>query len=149
MNPMTARGLGLGVAVAAWTLISHLANLPVQLWPVLVGLGCFLAAGGGISGLIKSSLGTLSGAVWVVLYVAISRLLGRNEILDALLLGGAALGMVVQARFLPMLSYTGGAIAGAGVALGVMGSRVTWQGALQVAIALAIGAGLGWVSEWI
>jgi hypothetical protein len=149
MNPMTARGLGLGVAVAAWTLISHLANLPLQLWPVLVGLGCFLAAGGGISGLQKSALGSLSGVVWMILYVAISGALGRNEILDALLLGGAAVGMVMQTR-LPLLSYTAGAFAGAGTAIGVMGLRaVNWNGGIRVAIMLAIGAGLGYAAEWI
>src|SRR5919106_2383686 len=149
MNPMTARGLGLGVAVAAWTLISHLANLPLQLWPVLVGLGCFLAAGGGISGLQKSALGSLSGVVWMILYVAISGALGRNEILDALLLGGAAVGMVMQTR-LPLLSYTAGAFAGAGTAIGVMGLRaVNWNGGIPVAIMLAIRAGLGYAAEWI
>src|SRR5438445_515771 len=54
MNTMTARGLSLAVVVAVWTAISHTQNLPLSLWPVLVGLGCFLAAGGGIPGLQKS-----------------------------------------------------------------------------------------------
>jgi RsiW-degrading membrane proteinase PrsW (M82 family) len=149
MNPMTARGLGLGVAVAGWTIISHLANLPLQLWPVLVGLGCFLAAGGGISGLQKSALGMLSGVAWVILYVSVSRALGRNEIVDALLLGVAAFGMVLQNR-LPLLSFTAGAMAGAGAALGVMGMRaVTFSGGIRVVITLAVGAGLGYAAEWI
>ena len=149
MTPMTARGLGLGVAVAGWTIISHLANIPLQLWPVFVGLGCFLAAGGGISGLLKSGLGTLSGVAWMVLFVMLSRAMGRNEIVEALLLGAAAFGMVFQTR-LPLLSFTGGALAGAGTALGVMGMRtVTFSGGVKVVIALAIGAGLGYAAEWI
>src|SRR5438876_7323561 len=61
MNTMTARGLSLAVVVAVWTAISHTQNLPLSLWPVLVGLGCFLAAGGGIPGLQKSLAGVVSG----------------------------------------------------------------------------------------
>ena len=149
MNPMTARGLGLGVAVAGWTIISHLANLPFQLWPVLVGLACFLAAGGGITGLQKSALGAVSGVAWMILYVAVSRAMGRNEIIDALVLGAAAFGMVLQTR-LPLLTFTAGAMAGAGTTIGVLGMRaVTLDGGVRVALTLAIGAGLGWAAEWI
>jgi hypothetical protein len=148
MNAQTMRALSLGVVVAVWTAISHLAKVPLQLWPVLVGLGCFVAAGGGIPGLQKSIAGTVSGVVWVMLYVTVSVALGRQEILDALVLGAAVFGMVMQAQ-IPLLSFTAGAIAGAGVALGVMGVRVvTMQGGIRVAVALAIGAALGWIAEW-
>ena len=67
----------------------------------------------------------------------------------ALLLGAAMFGIVYQAR-LPLLSYTAGAIAGAGVTLGVLGMRiVTMQGGLRVAIALAVGGVLGYAAEWV
>src|SRR5881396_2188532 len=46
MNAMTARGLSLAAVVAVWTAISHFGKLPLQLWPVIVGIGCFVAAGG-------------------------------------------------------------------------------------------------------
>src|SRR6266705_557741 len=62
MNTTTARGLSLAVVVAVWTAISHTQNLPLSLWPVLVGLGCFVAAGGGMPGLQKSLAGMVSGA---------------------------------------------------------------------------------------
>jgi Protein of unknown function (DUF1097) len=146
MNTMTARGLSLAVVVAVWTAISHTQNLRLPLWPVLVGLGCFLAAGGGIPGLQKSVAGTVSGVAWMLLYVAVSRALGRQEIVDALVLGAAAFGMVFQAR-VPLLSFTAGAFAGAGIAL-AMGAR-TMQGGIRVAIVLAIGAGLGYAAEWL
>src|SRR6266849_4707804 len=81
MNTITARGLSLAAVVAIWTAISHLGRFPVQSWPVIVGLACFLAAGGGIPGLQKSIASSLSGVVWVLLYVAVSRALGRQEIL--------------------------------------------------------------------
>jgi len=149
MNTITARGLSLAAVVAIWTAISHLGRFPVQLWPVIVGLACFLAAGGGIPGLQKSIASTSSGVVWVLLYVAVSRALGRQEILDALVLGAAVFGIVLQAR-VPLLSYTPGAIAGAGVTLGALGVRsANVQGGVRVAIALAVGAVLGYAAEWL
>jgi len=54
--------------------------------------------------------------------------------------------MVLQAR-VPLLSYTAGALAGAGVALGMR--AVSIQGGVRVAIALAVGAVLGFAAERI
>jgi len=149
MNAMTARGLSLAAVVAVWTAISHFGKLPLQLWPVIVGIGCFVAAGGGIPGLQKAVAGTVSGVVWALLYVTVAGALGRQEILSALVLGAAVFGIVYQAR-IPLLSYTAGAIAGTGVAFGVLGMRiVTMPGGLRVAIALALGAVLGYAAEWL
>lgn len=149
MNAMTAKALSLGVAVALWAAISHLANLPLQLWPVIVGLACFLAAGGGIVGLTKSAAGTASGVAWAMLYVTISGAMGRQEVVDALILGLIAFGMAFQAK-LPLLTYTGGAFAGAAVSIGVMGVRtVSLQGGIRVVIALAVGMGLGYGAEYL
>lgn len=149
MNAMTARGLSLAVVVTAWTAISHFGNVPLQLWPVIVGLACFVATGGGIAGLQKSAAGAVSGVIWALLYVTVSAALGRNELVDALVLGAAVFGMVFQSR-VALLSYTAGAIAGAGVSMGVMGVRaVTVQGGIRVAIALLLGVGLGYAAEWL
>jgi hypothetical protein len=149
MDTITARALSLAVVVAIWAGISHLGRIPVQLWPVIVGLACFLAAGGGIPGLKKSIASTLSGVVCVLLYVAISKALGREEIVDALVLGAAVFAMVLQAR-VPLLSYTPGAIAGAGVTIGALGVRsANVERGMRVALALALGAVLGYVSEWL
>ena len=146
MNAMTARGLSLAAVVAVWTAVSHYGKIPLQLFPAIVGLGCFVAAGGGIPGLQKSAAGTASGVVWTLLYVSVSAALGRQQIVDALVLGAAVFGMVFQAR-VPLLSYTAGAIAGAGVA---MAARVvSVQGGIRVAIALVVGAGLGYAAEWL
>jgi len=54
--------------------------------------------------------------------------------------------MVLQAR-VPLLSYTAGAFAGAGVAMGLR--AVSVQGGVRVAIALAVGAVLGVAAERI
>ena len=144
MNPMTMRGLSLAAVVAVWTAISEMAKVNLSLWPVIVALGCSLAAGGGIPGLQRTLAATTSGVVWALVTHAVSRALGGQDLVQALVLGGAALGMVLQAR-LPLLSYTAGAFAGAGVAMGLR--AVTLQGGVRVAIALAIGAVLGFAAE--
>lgn len=149
MNPAIARALSLGLAVAVWASISHLAKLPLQLWPVIVGLACFLAAGGGISGVRKSLTGAASGVIWAMLYVTVSGALGRAPIIDALVLGAATVGLVYQAN-LPLLGYTPAAVAGAAASMGVMGVRaVTLQGGIRVLVALAIGIGLGYGAEYL
>jgi hypothetical protein len=144
MNPMTMRGASLAVVVAVWTAISEMAKVNLPLWPVIVALGCSLAAGGGIPGLQQTLAGTISGVVWALVAHAVSRALGGRDLVQALVAGAAAFGMVLQAR-VPLLSYTAGAFAGAGVAVGLR--AVTAQGGVRVAIALAIGAVLGFVAE--
>jgi hypothetical protein len=146
MNAMTARGLSLAAVVAVWTAISEIARVNLSLWPVIVALGCSLAAGGGIPGLQKTAAGTISGVIWAVLATAVSRALGGQDVVQALVLGAAAFGMVLQAQ-LPLLSYTAGAFAGAGVAMGLR--AVSIQGGIRVAIALALGAALGFAAERI
>jgi len=146
MNAMTARGLSLAAVVAVWTAISEIARVNLSLWPVIVALGCSLAAGGGIPGLQKTAAGTISGVVWALLAHWVSRALGGQDVVQALVLGAAAFGMVLQAQ-LPLLSYTAGAFAGAGVAMGLR--AVSVEGGVRVAIALAIGAALGFAAERI
>jgi hypothetical protein len=144
MNASTTKALSLGIVAAAWVVISHFGKLPLQLWPVLVGLACFVGAGGGMMGLQKSVLGSASGVVWALLYVAISRALGGNDMLDALAMGAAVFGMVFQAR-IPLLSYTAGAFLGAATAIGAR--AIALNGGIRIAIALAIGCVLGIVAE--
>jgi len=146
MNPMTMRALSLAVVVAAWTAISEMAKVNLSLWPVIVALGCSLAAGGGIPGLQRTLAGTISGVVWALVAHAVARALGGQDLVQALVLGAAAFGMVLQAR-VPLLSYTAGAFAGAGVAMGLR--AVSMQGGVRVAIALAVGAVLGVAAERI
>ncbi len=146
MNTMTTRALSLAVVVAAWTLISEMARVPLSLWPIIVALGCFLASGGGVPGLQKTVAGTASGVAWAVIAHAVAGALGRQDIVEALVLGGAVFLMVMQQR-VPLLSYTAGAVAGAGVAMGLR--AVSLQGGIRVAIALALGAVLGYVAEWL
>jgi hypothetical protein len=147
MNAMTARGLSLAAVVAVWTAISEMAKVNLSLWPVIVGLGCAVAAGGGVTGLQRTLAGTISGVGWALVAHAVSRALGGQDIVQALVLGAAVFGMVLQAQFLPILSYTAGALAGAGVAMGLR--AVTIEGGVRVAIALVLGGVLGFAAERI
>jgi Protein of unknown function (DUF1097) len=144
MNALNTKALSLALVVAVWAVVSHLGKLPLQLWPVIVGVACFVGAGGGMMGLQKSILGSASGVAWALIYASVAAALGRSDILDALVLGAAIFGMVFQAR-IPLLSYTTGAIVGAATAMAAR--AVTVNGAIRVAIALAIGCILGIVAE--
>ena len=146
MNAMTVRALSLGLLVAVWTAISHYARLPMQLWPVIVGVGLFLATDGGTRGLQNTLAGMISGVVWALIAYSVSRSLSRNNIVDALIYGAAVVGMVLQAR-VPLLSFTPAVVVGAAAAMGA-GVRAL-QGGVRVAGALAIGAGLGYAAEYI
>ena len=146
MNALTTKAASLAIVMALWAIISHLGKINLQLWPVIVGLACFVGAGSGTAGLQKSILGTLSGVVWAALYIAIAGALGRQNIVDALVLGAAIFGIVYQSR-VPLLSYTTGAIAGAATYLAMGFRTFALNGALRVAIALAIGCVLGIAAE--
>jgi uncharacterized protein DUF1097 len=146
MNAMTARGLSLAAVIAVWTAISEVARVNLSLWPVIVALACSLSAGGGVPGLQKTLAGTISGVIWALVANAVSRALGGQDLVQALVLGAAAFGMVLQTQ-VPLLSYTAGAFAGAGVAMGLR--AVSIQGGIRVAIALALGAALGFLAERI
>ena len=146
MSSSTTKALSLGIVAAVWAIISHLGKINLQLWPVFIGLGCFLGAGGGVAGLQKSLASTISGVVWAAVYIAVAAALGRQEIVDALVLGAAVFGMVYQAR-VPLLSYTTGAIVGAATYVAMNFRVFAMNGALRVVIALAIGCVLGIAAE--
>ena len=146
MSASTTKALSLGIVAALWAIISHLGKINLQLWPVFIGLACFLGAGGGVAGLQKSLASTISGVVWAAVYIAVTAALGRQEIVDALVLGAAVFGMVYQAR-VPLLSYTTGAIVGAATYVAMNFRTFAMNGALRVVIALAIGCVLGIAAE--
>jgi len=146
MSASTTKALSLAIVAAVWAAISHLLKVNLQLWPVIVGLGCFVGAGGGVMGLQKSILGTVSGVVWAALYIAVSGALGRQPLVDALVLGVAVFGTVYQARF-PLLSYTAGAMIGAATYIAMNFRVFAMTGAIRVVIALVIGCVLGIAAE--
>src|SRR5207237_2733023 len=121
------------VVVAVWTASYEVAKVHLPLWPVIVARGCALGAGGGMPGLQRTLAGTISGVVWALVAHAVARALGGQDLVQALVLGAAAFGMVLQAR-VPLLSYTAGPFAGAGVALRLR--AVGMQGGVRLASCL-------------
>jgi hypothetical protein len=146
MSASTTKALSLAVVAAVYAALSHLLKINLQLWPVIVGLGCFVGTGGGMTGLQKSILGTVAGCAWAAVYIAVSTALGRQQIVDALVLGAAVFGIVYQARF-PLLSYTAGAIMGGATYLAMGFRTFVMTPSLRVVIALAIGCVLGIAAE--
>ncbi len=113
MNTMTARALMVGVLIAIWAWLASVARLNVSMWAGVVALGCFFASGGGVAGLQKTIVATVSGVVWVLIAEAVS--------------------------------FTAGAFAGAGVALG-LGVNTGYE-AVRAGVALAMGAVVGFAAE--
>jgi hypothetical protein len=144
MNTMTTRALIVGLLVAVLTWVAGAARLHVSMWAGFVALGCYFAAGGGVTGLQKTVVATLSGVVWVLIAQAVRVAIGGGSIVAALVLGATAAVLALQSR-LPLLSFTAGAFAGAGVAYGL--GVTTLQGGLRAAIALVVGALLGFAAE--
>ena len=146
MSAPTTKALSLAIVAAVYAALSHLLKINLQLWPVIVGLGCFIGTGGGVPGLQKSVLGTMSGCAWAAIYIAVSTALGRQAIVDALVLGAAVFGIVYQAR-VPLLSYTAGTIIGAATYLAMGFKTFVLTPSLRVVIALVIGCALGIAAE--
>src|SRR3989440_11043187 len=71
MNTMTARALMVGVLIAIWAWLASVARLNVSMWAGVVALGCFYASGGGVAGLQKTIVATVSGVVWVLIAEAV------------------------------------------------------------------------------
>jgi len=146
MNVTTARALFVGLLVAVWVWVSGMAKLNRPLWAPIVALGCYFAAGGGVSGLQKCLFVTTAGVVWVLVTEAIIVAVGGTRIVTALLWGAMACAIMFTAR-VPLLSFTAGTFAATGVALGLRVNTVN-EG-IRAAIALAIGALLGFLAERI
>ena len=144
MNASTARALFVGLLIAVWVWLTGQARLRVEVWPGLVALGCYFAAGGGVSGLQKTVIGTLSGVAWVLVADAVRVAVGGTSIVAALIAGAMAVGIILASR-VPFLGFVAGAFAGAGVAWGK--GVNTLQEGIQVGIALVVGALVGFVAE--
>ena len=145
MDLLLALGISIGVLIAGWTYVA-LGPGALPVWAGIVAWGCFFAAGGKTSGLMKTVASNLSGVLWAfVALQAATRLGGGTEVLSAAV-GVAALIMVLQSK-VPALSFIPGAFLGAATAVSVVvGANGTWT---KTVIALVIGAVLGYLSEML
>jgi hypothetical protein len=145
MDVLVALAISIGVLIAAWTYVAlGVAALPV--WAGIVAWGSFFAAGGKTSGLSKTIAANLSGVLWAFLALTAWKSFGGGVPVLSILVGVAALFMVLQAK-LPALSFIPGAFLGAATAVSVVvGADGSWT---KTIIALIVGALLGYLSEML
>lgn len=149
MDVLVALAISIGILIAAWTYVAlGVAALPV--WAGIIAWGCFFAAGGKTTGLTKTIASNLSGVVWAFLALEASRRFGGGLPVLSILVGVAALFMVLQSK-IAALSFIPGAFLGAATAVSVVVGAGTsfphpW---VKTIIALVAGAVLGYVSEML
>src|SRR5215207_10847770 len=126
MDALLALGLAIGVLIAGWTYLAvGVAALPV--WAGIVAWGCFFAAGGKTEGLVKTIASNLSGVLWAFLALTAWNRFGGGVPVLAVLVGIAAVGMVLQAK-IPTLGFIPGAFLGAATAVSVVvGASGSWS----------------------
>jgi hypothetical protein len=147
MDVLVALAISIGILIAGWTYVAlGVAALPV--WAGIVAWGCFFAAGGKTAGLTKTLAANLSGVVWAFLALTAWNSFGGGVPVLSLLVGVAALFMVLQAK-IPALSFIPGAFLGAATAVSVVvGAGATFPNPwIRTIIALVAGAVLGYLSE--
>ena len=145
MDVLVALAISIGILITGWTYVAlGVAALPV--WAGIVAWGCFFAAGGKTTGLSKTIASNLSGVLWAFLALSAWKSFGGGVPVLSVLVGVAALFMVLQSK-IPALSFIPGAFLGAATAVSVVvGANGSWS---KTVIALVIGAILGYVSEML
>jgi hypothetical protein len=145
MDALVALALSIGVLIAGWTYVA-LGPGALPVWAGIVAWGCFFAAGGKTEGLTKTVAATLSGVLWAFLALTAFNQFGGGTPVLSVLVGVAAIGMVLQAK-IPLLGFIPGAFLGAATAVSVVvGANGTWG---RTVVALVIGAVLGYLSEMV
>jgi uncharacterized protein DUF1097 len=145
MDALVALALSIGVLIAGWTYVA-LGPGALPVWAGIVAWGCFFAAGGKTEGLMKTVASNLSGVLWAFLALAASERLGGGVPVLSVLVGAAAIGMVLQAK-IRTLAFIPGAFLGAATAVSVVvGASGSWA---RTCVALVIGAVLGYLSEMV
>jgi Protein of unknown function (DUF1097) len=145
MDALVALALSIGVLIAGWTYVA-LGPGALPVWAGIVAWGCFFAAGGKTEGLMKTVASNLSGVLWAFLALTVANSVGGGVPVLSVLVGAAAIGMVLQAK-IPALAFIPGAFLGAATAVSVVvGANGSW---VRTCVALVIGAVLGYLSEMV
>ena len=145
MDALVALALSIGVLIAGWTYVA-LGPGALPVWAGIVAWGCFFAAGGKTEGLVKTLASNLSGVFWAFLALTASTQFGGGVPVLSVLVGVAAIAMVLQAK-IPTLGFIPGAFLGAATTVSVVvGASGTYP---KTIIALVAGALLGYLSEML
>ena len=141
MDMLMALAVSIGVLIAAWVKIGPMANLAVPAG--IIAWACFYAAGGKMQGLQKAVASNLSGLVWVWIAMTLMGMMNMGN-LGFVFVGIVAFILVMQSR-VALLSFIPGAFCGAAVT--AWSAPADAKGYVMVALALVVGALLGYVSE--
>lgn len=145
MDALVALALSIGVLIAGWTYVA-LGPGALPVWAGIVAWGCFFAAGGKTEGLMKTLASTLSGVLWAFVALTAWNKFGGGLPVLSVLVGLAAVVMVLQAK-IPTLSFIPGAFLGAATTVSVVvGANGTYP---KTIIALVAGALLAYLSEML
>jgi hypothetical protein len=149
MDVLVALAVSIGVLIAAWTYIALGTAAALPVWAGIVAWGCFFAAGGKTTGLTKTVASNLSGVFWAFVALYLSASLPGIGMLS-LLVGVAALFMVLQSK-ISVLSFIPGACIGAATAVSVVvGAEGKFPHPwVRTIIALVLGAVFGYLSEML
>jgi Protein of unknown function (DUF1097) len=145
MDALIALALSIGILIAGWTYVA-LGPGALPVWAGIIAWGCFFAAGGKTEGLMKTLASNLSGVLWAFLALTAWNSFGGGVPGLSILVGVAAMGMVLQAK-IPALGFIPGSFLGAATAVSVVvGASGSWG---KTCAALVAGAVLGYVSEMV
>lgn len=159
MNLVTALALVIGLlgGVLTWLMFGPLAGL--SLWAAFIAWGSFFHCGGGESGLQKSLLAAIWGAIMATAALAVLPSLGALGSLAAPVAVGVTVAIMILGAHIPALSAIPAAVYGyastAAFALlmgdkaSVLGTTVISSPLLNIVSSMVIGGIFGYVSEKI
>lgn len=145
MDMLMALALSIGVLIAVWVKVGPMVfgSLAIAVPAGIVAWACFFAAGGKTTGLQKTIAANVSGVVWVWIAMTLIGALQMSN-LAFVFVGVVAFILVLQSK-VGLLSFIPGAFCGAAITAASGASDV--KGYLMVALAMIVGAALGYVSE--
>ena len=161
MNLVTALALVIGLlgALLTWLVLGPvLGGLGLSLWVAFIAWGSFFNQGGGESGLQKSVLAGIWGAIMASVAFAVLPALGQLGGLAAPVAVGATVAIMVLGAHIPALSAIPAAVYGYAATAGYtlmhagttpFGMDLTSGPLLNVVASLILGAIFGYVSEKI
>jgi Protein of unknown function (DUF1097) len=144
--------IGLLAVVATWLFLGPLAAMNLQIWQAFIAWASHFHNGGKTDGVVKTVLCMSFGAVVGMLSVMLAGQLGGLGALAAPVAVGIGAAVLVLAAHIPLLSTIPSSVYGFASVAGLilLGKDMTPLKAIVPTIAsIVIGAGFGWVSEFI
>jgi len=146
MDMLMALAVSIGVLIALWVKFGGMIGVAIAVPAGIVAWACFYAAGGKTQGLQKAIASNVSGVIWVLLANLVISGAGLQSV-AWIVIGIVAFLIVMQSK-VPALSFIPGGFCGAAVTA-ASGAGTDIKANLMVAVALIVGAALGYLSEMV